>query len=784
MVQSRYFIFMLLCIFATSLNGQEERKQLQKAEKYFDLRDFDSAEKRFRKIIDENPENDEALWRLGDIAWLRYDFEEAFTFYGIASGLSWKSDEHICRYVEMLIANGIFEQAHKLALNLEANNAELGTPIVNKVLFAQKHKNDPSSYEVERHSMNSEHSDFGANFLAEDYLVFSSSRRDIKRVLKEKGQDNWAGQAFNQLFVGPASNAKKINKPLFLQTDLENNYNEGPLGISGNGEWVAVTKNNFLDGHSQIYTPGIEMSLYIGRLDDEGKWQDLQPFEHNMQGYASGMGALNETGHVIYFSSNRPGGFGGFDLYRSVKTEDGWTYPRNMGSAINTVGNEITPYVSGNHFYFSSDLHPGLGGFDVYRTELKGKGKSTKIYHMGTGINTAYDESYFIYDRDQDLGFVSSNRMSEYAEDLYRVKGLGKRVQIKVLDAQSNEGLTGAVIDFTDCDNQTMNTDREGMASMRLMQDVNCRIRISKEGYGLIEIPFNSAERQYWELALHKNESAVESKGRVLNKSGLAVPSVYVKATDKESGFYIEAITEKDGTYTLNLDPKTLYKLEFLKSGYMPQSMSLATEEVLSSDLPPVQLTERAQVSSKKVESSAKKEGLASSKDGYALQLGAFKAMQSVNLSNYSDIADLGTLFTVEENGTYKLRLGVYENERTAEDILSIVKKRGYTSAYKINQGEKVEELISLKKKKNTTVSQGKYGVQLGAYSQPQWFDRNKAEALGLLATAQKNGLTVFYLHGMDSASDAEKVLSEANDKGFQDAYVIEFDEDGSFKKY
>ncbi|HKK88980.1 MAG TPA: tetratricopeptide repeat protein, partial [Saprospiraceae bacterium] len=663
MVQSRYVLFALLCIFTTGLYAQDDFKDLQKAEKYFELRDFDSAEKRFRKILDENPDHDDALWRLGDIAWLQYDFEEAFTFYGIASGLSWRSDEHIRRYIEMLLLNKMYDQGHKWALNLEAKNPALGTPLVKKVLFAKKHHNDPSSYQLERHGMNSEHSDFGANFLAEDYLVFSSSRTDIKRVLKEKGQDNWAGQAFNQLFVGPASQSKNLDQPLFLQTDLENNYNEGPLGISGDGDWVVVTKNNFLDGHSQVYTPGIEMSLYLGRLDDKGKWRDLQPFEHNLQGFASGMGALNESGDVMYFASDRPDGFGGFDLYRSVKTKDGWTYPRNMGPAINTPGNEITPFISGNELYFSSDLHPGLGGFDVYRAELKEKGHSTKIYHMGTGINTAYDESYFIYQGDQDLGFVSSNRTAGFAEDLFRVKGLGKRVRIKILDAKTNEGLSGAVIDLKDCDNKIMKTDRDGLVSMRLMQDVKCNIRITKDGYGLIEIPFNTGERQYWELALHKNEAAGESQGRVLDNKGMAVSRVYVKAIDTESGFYIESITEDDGSYTMNLDPNTFYKFEFLKSGYQPHSISLSTEEVLSPDLPPVRLSEKRAKKSIK-EKAASIEKAAPTKEGYALQIGAFKELESVNLSNYSDIADLGTLFTVEENGIFKLRLGVYENER------------------------------------------------------------------------------------------------------------------------
>lgn len=782
MVHFRSVIILVLCFMGAVSGAQDYAGDLQKAEKYFELRDFESAQKRFQQIIEDNPEQETALWRLGDIAWLEYDFEEAYTYYGIAAGLSWKSDEHIRRYIEMLILHERFEMAHKWALNLEGKNAEMGSLIVQKLMFAQNHAEDASSYAVERHNLNSEHSDFGANFLADDYLVFSSSRTDIKRVLKEKGQDNWAGSAFNQLFVGPASQAENLDKPLFLQSDLENNYNEGPLGISGDGEWVAVTKNNFLDGYSQVYTPGIEMSLYLGKLDDKGKWRDLKPFEHNFQGYASGMAALNEEGDVMFFSSNRPDGFGGFDIYRTEKTEDGWTYPRNMGPAINTAGNEITPFVTNDELYFSSDLHPGLGGFDIYRAELQDEGHSTKIYHLGTGLNSAYDEYYFIYDTDQDLGFLSSNRNVGYADDLFRIKGLGKRVKLKILDAGTNEGLSGANIDFTDCENQSMTTDREGVVSMRLMQDLQCSLHISKEGYGTIEIPFNTSERQYWELALYPMNSSSESEGQVLDGAGQALSHVYIKATDIESGFYIESITNKDGYYKLDLDPETEYKMEYLKSGFSPESLTVKTNKEQFTELPLVQLKSKEKIADK--HHKTKEINSADEKSGYALQLGAFKEIETVNLSNYSDIADLGTLFTVEQNGIYKLRLGVYDNERTAEDILSILKQRGYEGAFKVFQAEEKDALLSLKGKSKNAAYPSGFGVQLGAYTQPKWFDRSKAKELGMLSSVKKDNLTVFYLYDYDNLESAQEVLSKAKKKGFADAYVIKFTEGGEFKKH
>lgn len=127
---------------------------------------------------------------------------------------------------------------------------------------------------------------------------------------------------------------------------------------------------------------------------------------------------------IMVFSSNRPGGFGGFDLYRSVLRNGSWTNPENLGQQINTVYDETTPFLArdGKTLYFSSnDSKKSIGGFDVFKAVYVEEIQLwTESFNVGIPINSAGDDTYFRLSRDGFTGFFASSRKDGYGHrDLY-----------------------------------------------------------------------------------------------------------------------------------------------------------------------------------------------------------------------------------------------------------------------------------------------------------------------------------------------------------------------------
>ena len=134
-------------------------------------------------------------------------------------------------------------------------------------------------------------------------------------------------------------------------------------------------------------------------------------------------------GRERVFVSDRPGGRGGRDLYRTVLLPDGsWSEPLNLGSRINTPGEEESPALSadGRFLVFSSNGHQGMGGFDLFRCVRLDNGSWSEPQHLGHPLNTPGDEAMVTLDASGQSGYLSSKRMGGLDLDIYRVDVLGE----------------------------------------------------------------------------------------------------------------------------------------------------------------------------------------------------------------------------------------------------------------------------------------------------------------------------------------------------------------------
>lgn len=232
----------------------------------------------------------------------------------------------------------------------------------------------------------------------------------------------------NEDFYTSTLKAGEWQKAKSLSSNINTpNYNEGAQSISPDGRYLFFTGCNRPDGAGRcdIYVcrrEGTDWSkpINLGAAINTAEWES-QP-------------SISPDGNTLYFLSNRAGGFGGYDIWKSnLDVKGHWTKPTNLGPNVNTPYDEGTPFIhaDGQTLFFSSDGWPGLGQKDIFYSKLQDNGEFSKPVNLGYPINTFNDEFGFIVTADGQEGLFSSNLDGGFGDvDIYKFK-LPKQIQPK-----------------------------------------------------------------------------------------------------------------------------------------------------------------------------------------------------------------------------------------------------------------------------------------------------------------------------------------------------------------
>ncbi|MEM7549860.1 MAG: OmpA family protein [Bacteroidota bacterium] len=207
---------------------------------------------------------------------------------------------------------------------------------------------------------------------------------------------------------------------------------------SNSGQWSDPEKvpvrTQFNVGTAGISADGQNMIIFIGGADNTGNlytidrssgdsWSDPAPIGSPINSrFLESTASITPDGKTIYFASNRPGTYGGTDIYRSNKLSNGsWDEPKNLGKEVNTKYDDDAPFIhpDGKTLFFTSEGHNSMGGRDIFKTVLLGEKWSEPI-NMGYPINTTTDDNYFTLTADAKRGFFSSDRKGGLGgQDIY-----------------------------------------------------------------------------------------------------------------------------------------------------------------------------------------------------------------------------------------------------------------------------------------------------------------------------------------------------------------------------
>ncbi len=161
---------------------------------------------------------------------------------------------------------------------------------------------------------------------------------------------------------------------------------------------------------------GDDCDIYYTK-NESGAWQPLAKMSNTINTeFFDGQPSIDPTGNVLYFASNRPGGYGGYDLYKVERknSEMAWSAPINLGPTINTEFDEKTPFMhcDGKTLYFSSNGHGGVGGFDIFHARLDDNGKFSEPKNIGYPLNTESDEVAYVVSADGQRIYFSAKLLS------------------------------------------------------------------------------------------------------------------------------------------------------------------------------------------------------------------------------------------------------------------------------------------------------------------------------------------------------------------------------------
>lgn len=444
----------------------------------------------------------------------------------------------------------------------------------------------------------------------QDGIVFVSTidpkQRQKTKKVKEANEelDLWINDHFMTLYYAAKTEDNELGAPEVFSSNISTKFHEGPVTFSPSGDQIFFCRNHYNNGKKKTDKKGIlKMSIYSATRMG-GDWVNVKELEFNTKDYEEVHPTLSPDGRTLYFSSDRPGGLGGMDIYQSQFIDGKWSEPFNAGKEINTPGNEIFPFIhSDGILYFASDGWGGLGGLDIFSVVRKDNNSWEVPVNLGTPFNSSKDDFGFILNDTGTEGYFSSAREGgQGKDDIYsfnvdhkeQLEGHSNNysvLEICVYDKHTGEPIEGVEIDIqaqkagitqettedqllmrlveTGKENEyllqlskrtsnlekiTVMTDKLGEATTQLNPNARYLLAARKNGYTVLEYPYTTpgspGKITLSPCLVLEKGNCQELLGEAVNeKYGNAIPNVKITLINLCTGDLQETFTDAKGQY-------------------------------------------------------------------------------------------------------------------------------------------------------------------------------------------------------------------------------------------
>lgn len=506
-MKTNYYILSLFVLLPYL--GFSQIDKLNEANKKFENFAYIDAQQIYLEVAEAGYESENLFKKLGDSYYFNNDLENAAKWYQKLYDFSNSlSADYLFRYSQSLRGEERYVEASKIMKKYDSitqTDAEIGV-IDEQQDYLKLIELQSGRFTTDTISINSDLSDFAPKF-ANGKLIFASNR---KRADATQRIHEWNNQPFLDLYeVEIDDQFTPLSQPKPLSDIINSKFHEASAVITSDGKTIYFTRNNFSDNKYKKSKSGINfLKIYRAKKDESGEWKTPEELPFNSNDYSSAHPALSPDEDKLYFASNMPGTKGKSDIFVvDINSDGSFGEPINLGSKINTKGRESFPYVSSDSLlYFSSNGHPGLGGYDVFVSELKKDKSFGDPLNVGRPINSTKDDISFIIDGESKIGFFATNRNEDAKEDdIFRfiqseelITKCKQYLSGTVKDKDTNEPISAVTVQLFDDELNQLSVTKSDING-EYDFDVECNkryiVRIEKDGYKTTEKPFKTTNK-------------------------------------------------------------------------------------------------------------------------------------------------------------------------------------------------------------------------------------------------------------------------------------------------
>ena len=390
------------------------------AEYFVKQRNFYEALGLYTKLSDEYPENKEYIYKMGICNLELNNAEEAKNLIQKAKHKKKEPDNYSYYLARAYALNNQFDSA-LILFDVALKKANVSSEFKKEIPHLKEQC--LNGKELVKDELDVEIINLGSpiNTVANEYSAVVNADESML-VYTYRGEKSTGGRQnsmlypevnghyFEDVFISYKKNGE-WTEPESISSRVNTNMHEAPVSISPDGQIIYIYRNTKNKSGDLFYIKKIKNG-----------WSEMIRLPINSS-YWEGSMTVSPDGKTAIFSSDRPGGFGGLDLYISHKKNGEWTTPENLGETINTEYDEDAPFIhsDGIVFNFSSKGHNSMGGFDIFESKILGDNNYLKPKNIGYPINTTANDIFFFVSGRGNAYYTSSRAGGVGQNDIYSI---------------------------------------------------------------------------------------------------------------------------------------------------------------------------------------------------------------------------------------------------------------------------------------------------------------------------------------------------------------------------
>ena len=543
------------CCLMVCFSAFGQSSIIKKGDVYMKLGEYEKAAACYKTAADKYTNDVTAKEKLGKALMEQGDYQSAEAVYQLLASSPMASDINKFNYAQVLRINGKYDVAgmvYRSYFELHPGHP-LASEFNNFSARVQPLLQDAARYRVTNIPENTAGSDEGPTFCFYD-LCYTSN-----------GHSAGGRKGTYDLYLLRGGKSTNPANPQKIKGNINSRLNEGPATFSANGMEMIFTRSNY--GHKSA-DGGINNGLYHAEYDTVSKkWINIQKLAFSDYNYNFMQPSLSKDGKTLFFVSDMPGGLGETDIYSCSKQGNAWSAPHNLGSSINTIGKEQTPFIADDGtLYFASDSRMGLGGLDMYSATLMDTTWG-HIINPGVPLNSSRNDFGYVSDSTAHSGYLVSNRPGGVGgNDIYHFLSTATTVCGILVDAKTNKFVGEATVTIVkdDATQYDMTASKGGDFCLDLLPGKGVQYEVNKTGYTRYNGSLNADSGK--QVIMLQPKGSIELAVNIKQQGNVTVKNATAVLFNPATGESIEHASDSDGFVKFDAEPNQEYVLKVSKT--------------------------------------------------------------------------------------------------------------------------------------------------------------------------------------------------------------------------